>query len=80
MDQVEIDRAILWYFGGQGLGRQPGDFVHRIIRAIAVADQMNRDKLAVVFPDRVAAYIEVAHTTDGLEAVRRRVIAAVVPA
>ncbi|QJU54380.1 hypothetical protein SCB71_14640 [Herbiconiux sp. KACC 21604] len=80
MDQVEIDRAILWHFGDQGLGKQPGDFMYRLIRAIAVADPSNRDKLATAFPQLVAVFADVAYTPDGLERVRQRVIAAVVPA
>lgn len=74
MEQIEIDRAILWHFGDHGLGLQPGDFVYRLIRALAVADKDNRTKLATGFPALVAAFAEVAYTVDGLEKMRERVI------
>ncbi len=51
VDEVESDEAaaVLWHFGGPG-GRQPGQFVALLLRAMSHADPSNRSRLALGFP------------------------------
>lgn len=68
VDEVDSDEAaaVLWHFGGQG-GRQPGQFVALLLRAMSHADPVNRALLAQGFPGLSRAF-ELATTEPfGLE-------------
>jgi hypothetical protein len=67
---LEVAQHVLWHFGDQGLGVQPGSFTTLLLRAAQHADLSNRARLLLGFPEYVAAWRLVADTFEGLQALR----------
>jgi hypothetical protein len=58
---------VLWHYKSGG-GYEPGSFVRKLIEAIAAADVVNRQRLALGFPAYVAAVNLADRSTNGLVA------------
>lgn len=67
---TEAAKHVLGFFGQEG-GQQPGTFHEYLIHTIESADPVNRDKLALGFPDYVAAAMAVAYDPDGIQHLQR---------
>lgn len=52
---VQVAKHVLWFFGDDLLGEEPGGFMRRLIDTIAHADTDNRKRLAEGFPQYVLA-------------------------
>ena len=68
---LQVAQHVLWHFGDEHLGLQPGEFTTRLLLTISAADKTNRDKLAVAFPDYVLAYRAVGNEPWGLDWLRK---------
>lgn len=66
---VSIDhvRHVLWHFGDQNLGVQPGHFVERLFVLASAADADNLAKLREAFPELIDAWKTVARQPWGLD-------------
>lgn len=60
----ETANHVLFYFGYGGY--QAGSFTQPLIQAIAAADNVNQDKLALGFPDYVAAVHAYQYDPNGI--------------
>jgi len=60
---------VLWEFGRatEGAGHPPGGFHCRLIAAIVAADDINRARLNVAFPEYVNAVELIRNRKDGYE-------------
>lgn len=67
---LDAARAVLWFFGDRNLGQEPGGFFSTLIHAITRADLENRGRLALGFPEIVAAVAAVKDEPWGLEWLR----------
>ncbi|MEX1078922.1 MAG: hypothetical protein WED09_07425 [Homoserinimonas sp.] len=76
---LEVARAVLFHFGDDKLGVEPGSFVTRLLSTLSAADETNRAKLHQVFPEYVYAFHCVQREYWGLEWLRSKVKAAEVP-
>ncbi|MFE0650997.1 hypothetical protein ACFVZH_20650 [Streptomyces sp. NPDC059534] len=66
MDSItpEVANHVLFHYGRGGC--QAGSFTEQIIKSIDMADPANRDKLALGFPDYVAAVAAIQYDPDGV--------------
>jgi hypothetical protein len=69
-DQLERAQHVLWYFGDEVLGRQPGAFTAHLLRAFGVADRVNFARLFEAFPEYGVPFHMVAHEAHGLDELR----------
>jgi hypothetical protein len=67
---LPVVRHVLWHFGDQGLGQQPGHFVSRLLTLAASADPDNLDKLRNEWPEYITAFEAVRDTPWGLDWLR----------
>lgn len=67
---LDVAQHVLWHFGDYGLGLEPGNFTGLLLRAIAAADAVNRERLREVFPEHVRLVALVAGEHAGLEWLR----------
>jgi hypothetical protein len=63
-------RHVLWHYGHEG-GIQPGSFTQNLMTAIATADLGNKAKLAIPFPDYVAAALAIEYDPEGVAYLQR---------
>lgn len=62
---AETAAHVLFHYGRDG-GYQAGSFTEQLITTIDVADPTNRDKLALGFPDYVAAVVAIQYDPAGV--------------
>lgn len=62
----ETAMHVLWHYGREG-GIQAGSFTQNLITTIDMADPANRDKLALGFPELVAAVTAIQYDRDGVQ-------------
>jgi hypothetical protein len=62
---TEVANQVLFYFGEGGY--PPGSFVQQLLRTITNGDRQNRARLALGFPDYVAAMDLAQYDPDGLD-------------
>ena len=62
---AETAAHVLFHYGRDG-GYQAGSFTEQLIKTIDMADPGNRDKLAVGFPDYVAAVVAIQYDPNGV--------------
>lgn len=67
----EVAQHVVFWFGDENLGVQPGGFVSTLLKLVAKADTENRDLLATVYPEYVAAWRAVSTQHWGLEWLRK---------
>lgn len=67
---LKTARAVLWHFGDENLGIDPGSFWNAQILAIARADDENRGLLATLFLEHVIAVVAVRDQPWGLDWLR----------
>ena len=67
---LETAQRVLWAFGDTNLGVEPGGFFSALHVAIQRADTENRARLAVAFPEDVAAVDAVKMQAWGLDWLR----------
>ncbi len=67
---LEAAQRVLWAFGDTNLGVEPGGFFSALHVAIQRADLENRARLAVAFPEDVAAVAAVKEQPWGLDWLR----------
>ena len=67
---LEAAQRVLWAFGDTNLGVEPGGFFSALHVAIQRADTVNRSRLAVAFPEDVAAVTAVKTEPWGLDWLR----------
>lgn len=67
---LEAAQRVLWAFGDTNLGVEPGGFFSALHVAIQRADLGNRARLAVAFPEDVAAVAAVKEKPWGLDWLR----------
>lgn len=68
---AETARHVLWHYGCAGGGWQPGSCIESLITTIDRADEDNRDKLALGFPDYVAAVVAAKYDPNGIANLQR---------
>jgi hypothetical protein len=59
---VIVAQHVLWHLGDENLGVQPGDFVKRLLRLMAVADSDNEVALTATFPGYAEAFFAWKHS------------------
>ena len=67
---------VVWHFGDQNLGLEPGKFVERLMLLIVASDERNRELLSGVYPEYVRAVNAVQREPwgfDWLRAIAREV-------
>ena len=62
---AETAAHVLFHYGRDG-GYQAGSFTEQLITTIDMADPGNRDKLALGFPDYVAAVVAIQYDPAGV--------------
>lgn len=62
---AETAAHVLFHYGRDG-GYQAGSFTEQLITTIDMADPGNRDKLALGFPDYVAAVVAIQYDPQGV--------------
>ena len=62
---AETAAHVLFHYGRDG-GYQAGTFTEQLITTIDMADPGNRDKLALGFPDYVAAVVAIQYDPQGV--------------
>lgn len=67
---AETARHVLAHFGADG-GIPAGSFTQQLITTIAMADMVNKAKLAGAFPDYTAAVIGAEYDPDGIAFLQR---------
>jgi hypothetical protein len=67
---LTVVRHVLWHFGDEVLGQQPGHFVSRLLTLAASADSDNLDRLRNEWPEYIAAFEAVRDTPWGLDWLR----------
>lgn len=76
---LPIAQHVLWHFGDQNLGLQPGTFVVRLLLTMSAADNENLAKLEQVFPGYVAAFKAASREYWGMEWLTKLVKRSLVP-
>lgn len=67
---------VLWHYGDEHLGVQPGAFLTHLLRALAVADLDNRARLALGFDEYVRPVAMWRSGPEGVDELRFAVKAA----
>ncbi|MCX4596170.1 hypothetical protein OG819_42915 [Streptomyces sp. NBC_01549] len=62
----DIAAHVLFHYGREG-GYQAGGFTESLVTAIDRADPPNRDRLALGFPEYVAAVVAIQYDPNGVE-------------
>ncbi|MDQ1127604.1 hypothetical protein QE428_002637 [Microbacterium sp. SORGH_AS 505] len=74
LPRIEINvwtaRHVLHYLGDHNRGVDGGHFVNRLLATASAADEVNREKLRVAFPELVVAYLAAQYTSWGLDWLR----------
>lgn len=67
---AETAAHVLFHYGRPG-GYQAGSFTEQLIKSIDMADEDNRDKLALGFPAYVAAVVAIQYDPNGVAALQQ---------
>jgi hypothetical protein len=62
---ADVAAHVLFHYGHEG-GYQAGSFTESLIVAIEMADPVNRDRLALGFPEYVAAIVAMSYDPNGV--------------
>lgn len=65
----EVAAHVLYHFGHGGY--PAGSFIQTLLKAIAIADSGNLDRIARGFPEYVAAVQAISYDPDGVAHLRR---------
>lgn len=66
---AETANHVLFHYGRGGY--QAGSFTEHLIKTIDMADPDNRDRIALGFPDYVAAVVAIQYDRDGIAHLQR---------
>lgn len=76
---VHTAQSVLWHFGDENLGLQPGGFWTTMFKAWEHADAQNRERALVGWPEEATAFFAVKSELWGLDWLRKKVKDALVP-